>query len=521
MSPTNCIDLSALPDDSTTQTDVCIIGAGAAGLYLSTELSRNNIKSVVIEAGPPSASSASEIGFDPIFGDETYPGATVGRFFGLGGSTSRWGGALVPHTIYDLRDGLPHEQTWKTIVALVARHSSSVLNRFGYQGDPDFAGYAVAELPMTSGALAQVGVDVQSNLMMPFRRKNLLSLLQEANLAAAPRVYFNAVAKDWQFQQLGGSEHRITQVVAVSRNGKRIAIIARRFVIAAGAIESARILLEVNQLAGGRLCRPAAVPGCFLADHLSLPIADVVPEDTARACQLFAPRFQQAWLRNFRFLTKPKNAIAPRAFAHFIFEQDSKAFLVAKEILNAIQEQRNPLLSMKDVIQAVGGLSLLAYNRFFLSQLYVPQGTSIRMQLDIEQDPIEKNRVSLSCDLDEYGRRRAKVDWSVSDLDCFAMEEAAAHFLSRWPSGEAGLPRLKPRTVSSDIAKPYDAYHPVGTCRMGDGDNAVVDLKLKVTGAKNLWILSTAVLPSAGTANPTFTLLCLAQGLVEELVAAT
>jgi choline dehydrogenase-like flavoprotein len=45
----------------------------------------------------------------------------------------------------------------------------------------------------------------------------------------------------------------------------------------------------------------------------------------------------------------------------------------------------------------------------------------------------------------------------------------------------------------------------------------VVDFDLKVHGVDNLWVLSTGVLPSAGTANPTFSMLCLGNRLAEQL----
>jgi choline dehydrogenase-like flavoprotein len=79
------------------------------------------------------------------------------------------------------------------------------------------------------------------------------------------------------------------------------------------------------------------------------------------------------------------------------------------------------------------------------------------------------------------------------------------------------LPELRPTALAGEAAKPYDAYHPVGTCRMGDDAQAVVDLDLRVKGTANLSVLSTAILPSAGTANPTFTLLCFAEALADQL----
>jgi choline dehydrogenase-like flavoprotein len=111
----------------------------------------------------------------------------------------------------------------------------------------------------------------------------------------------------------------------------------------------------------------------------------------------------------------------------------------------------------------------------------------------------------------------ASIHWRVSDQDLASITTLAHNFFSHWPGERTDLPVLHARVIGNDGSKPYDAYHPVATCRMGEDAEAVVDHALKVWGVENLWVVSTGVLPSAGTANPTFTMLCLAQGLVDHL----
>ena len=65
--------------------------------------------------------------------------------------------------------------------------------------------------------------------------------------------------------------------------------------------------------------------------------------------------------------------------------------------------------------------------------------------------------------------------------------------------------------------KPHDAYHPAGTCRMGEDQESVVSPNLSVHGTSNVSLLSTAVFPTAGSANPTFGMLCFAERLAESL----
>jgi len=76
---------------------------------------------------------------------------------------------------------------------------------------------------------------------------------------------------------------------------------------------------------------------------------------------------------------------------------------------------------------------------------------------------------------------------------------------------------LHPRQGDPRGQKPYDAYHPVGVCRMGTAVEDVVDPELRVHGISNLAVLSTAVFPTAGTANPTFSMLCLGEALADRL----
>ena len=512
------------PAPSLVEADVCIIGAGAAGIYLATQLVQRGLTVVLIEAGPKTGVDAAAVGFDAIFGRDPYPGATAGRFFGLGGSTTRWGGALVPHSEADRRELDPFAAAWSHILGVVRAEAPTVVRHLGYPGGADFDAFAEGNLVQTARALADSGLQVQSGLYLPFRRKNLVSLLKQVkDQSAGLRVFFNAVAKEWDIQPGSRGVARISWLKVVARNGHSLQVRAGRFVLCAGAIESARILLEMQAAYSQPVLRPGALPGCYLGDHLSLPIAQVEADSRDQTARLFAPRFSRGWMRSFRFLETGAPPAPPRAFAHFIFENRSRGFELAKTLLGALQQRRLPTVGAGDLVGGVADLSRLAYARLVESRLFIPPGTEAHLQLDMEQLPVRENRVSLSDRQDAYGRRVARVDWAISERDIAALAASAQRLLALWPGAKAGLPALTPRAiVRSDgraIEKPYDAYHPVGTCRMGDDEESVVDTNLKVWGLDNLWLASTGVLPSAGTANPTFTMLCLTEGLAASLQA--
>lgn len=502
--------------------DVCVIGAGAVGIYLAVQLASRGLHVILIEAGGATGSDATQMGFDAQFADAPYPGAINGRAFGLGGSTSRWGGLLVPHTQHDLREPCGADfDPWSHIVRTVLEKADQVLKVLGYPEHGDFFEFAQVHLGGAYGVLGASGLDAAAGLILPFRSKNLTFLLKrKASNGLRPRIFTNAVAKSWVIEQGAGSAAQLRQLTAVAQNGNKLRVSANRFVVAAGTIESARILLELDSCASCPVVRSSAAVGCYLADHLSVTIADVADSSLKDAAKVFAPRFTSGWMRSFRFMESSAPANAPRAFAHFIFDNDNPGFVLARHVLTAMQARRWPTISFAEAISGINGLFALVRARYVHSVLHISPGVKTYLQLDVEQTPARYNRIFLGAARDRYGRQQPVIQWRIDDSDLDILHTTADRIIRKWPGGRGGLPELVRRNARCDSTKPHDAYHPVGVCRMGSDPEAVVDRNLKVWGAANLWVASTAVLPSAGTANPTFTMLCLAEALTEHLSAS-
>src|ERR1700730_16176170 len=100
--------------------DVCVVGAGAAGLYIASRLARQGVAVTVVEAGGSTCGSGQSAGIESIFSGSYYRGAVEGRAFGWGGSTSRWGGLLIPHSELDVRhDAGQQSAVWTHVVEVV------------------------------------------------------------------------------------------------------------------------------------------------------------------------------------------------------------------------------------------------------------------------------------------------------------------------------------------------------------------------------------------------------------------
>jgi choline dehydrogenase-like flavoprotein len=511
------VDLRQLDSLSSEATaDVCIVGAGAAGLVLAVALARAGVRVAILEAGQQTCVDGSALGIEAVNPDG-YGAATKGRVFGLGGTTAVWGGHLVPHGPVDVDAGETPDagiDFWQHLLQVIDRQAARVLELLGLP-------WAVGEfgqgnfLPSGIGETARrCGIGIVVGVWLPFRRRNFSWVLRKVGGHAPLDVYLSAPVVDWDVLPASGGRAHIRCVTA-RKHHRTLRVNAKWFVVAAGAIESTRILLALSQRYGSGLIDQRRAVGRYLSDHISCAVADVEPGSRAACARIFGPRFRAGTMYTFRFVDLRRTSGLPRGFAHFTFEHNNAAFEIAKLFLLSLQRRAVPRVSFGQLASGAWGLGRLGYERFFRSRLYVAEGTPVHLQLDLEQVPRFSNRIELTDRTDATGLPVPVIRWSLHEEDYRAVRHAARAFLERWPT-EIGV-SLVLRDLDGNGVKPHDVYHPVGTCRMGTDVEAVVDPSLRVHDTENLFVLSTAVFPSAGSANPTFSLLCFALDLAERL----
>ena len=98
---------------------------------------------------------------------------------------------------------------------------------------------------------------------------------------------------------------------------------------------------------------------------------------------------------------------------------------------------------------------------------------------------------------------QADVDALVAGVELgldLASQPAFRDLIKRWVAPTRRLSRDEKVAFVRRACSSY--FHPVGTCAMGSGREAVVDAELRVRGALGLRIADASVMPTIPSANP-------------------
>jgi hypothetical protein len=217
----------------------------------------------------------------------------------------------------------------------------------------------------------------------------------------------------------------------------------------------------------------------------------------------------------------------PSAFGHFTFvTHGDTGFDVVRSWLRRNQGKSEELvLPYRRIGRVVSDLCSLAYWRWFYRQLWISRQAELLLQVDIEQTPNWASRIFLDEKKDAMGRKALVIDWRIREDDVQVVRKVTELIGDAWRSSRfqsvAELTLAPPQNLES-VETLYDVYHPTGTIRMGSSPrDSVVDKDLRLWSAENVHVLSTAVFPVAGSANPTFAELALAARLADRLIMTT
>lgn len=505
--------------------DVCIVGAGPAGITLALELAGRGRSVCLLESGGLGHERSSQALLDGEVAGAGYPKLIETRSAMLGGATGVWAGWCRPLDAIDFepRDwiagsGWPFAR--EELLQFVPRaHELCGLGAPDY----DVAGWEArshcSRLPFVD---AEFEPAVFHTRVFRFGTEHRSALERSAGI----RVLLHATALGLE---RGEGGDRIARVRAGTLSGQRFDVVGREVVLAAGGIENARILLLSAESPGRAIGNERGLVGRHFMEHGFINAGAFVPRDPTLPLDFHFPFAAhpgsavravlalRAAVQRERRLLNGAIFFHPAYEAHAVF--DSPEVQAMLEIGNALRGRAVPGgigRRAATALRAPGKL-LTAIARK-LTAHGGPQPVW-RTRAIFECSPHPENRVTLARDRDAFGRPLARLEWRAADADIESCRRM--HVLFDASLRRAGLGRFEPRFPDDAAAwRPgvECGKHHMGTTRMHpDPRHGVVNADARVHGFRNLHVAGSSVFATGGYANPTLTLVALAVRLARRL----
>jgi choline dehydrogenase-like flavoprotein len=511
--------------------DFCVIGAGVAGLIAASRLARDKRRRVIVlESGlrqfDPSLDDLNEIEH-PAY---RYHGALTSRSRGLGGTSLLWAGKLLPLTAHDTlcRPYLGLER-WPFDVSELDRYRQEIEALMQVDGEP-YEG-DITEILDPGGLLPRENADFclrwpkrptnrNHNLAYVFRRE----IESRENL----EIWLGATVSQFNFQT--GST-KLESITAINHARRSLRVSAGKYLIAAGTLESTRLLLLADRQSNHSITADCDALGRYFNDHLGLTVASLRPRRGTLANQMLSDRFTLNSLRHLHFELRPEaqkeNKVASAYFDIAAELSDSSALTQARMLLRNLKSGRlsASVRNLSGCFLDLPSLFWTAQWQGFRKQKYWPPNADLSLKIWVEQLPKWNNRLSLSNHEDSLHLPRLKLDWEKTDEEETLFRVMIEKIREYWRGSLAGACALEwkpevldPRCRLVDLST--DLAHPAGSTRMGTNPlTSVVDPYLRVHRIANLSVASASVFPSSGSANPTFTIMHLAMRAADALAS--
>jgi nucleoside-diphosphate-sugar epimerase/choline dehydrogenase-like flavoprotein len=518
------IDLETATHIRPRRADVCIVGAGAAGIVLAVELAKKGSHVLLLESGGLRDEPGTQDLYRGDLAGLTHTGMREGRHRIYGGSTTRWGGQILELFEDDFaRRPWVKGSGWPI--------SQQDLHPF-YARAIELEGLRQAT-PMDDAVWREVGLETPE--LGPDLKPFFSRWCREANFS---RLHAHALNSEPNLQVwmhanaaellLGEDGKTIRGLRCGTLYGREAVFTADRYVLCQGGIETARFLLQPH---GGQSAPWARHPllGRHFQDHLDVYCADVTASDPKRFHDYFdhvcrrgfryEPRFRLSQLEQEKAGTLNVGGMVffddpPGAARHHVW-QTMKLLIKGRARQVSKPEMATLLRNLPTLLRQM-------YRYQVQGRSYNPASlVKFRLRAFCEQEPWGESRITLSDEKDALGQYRAKLDWRISEREIATIRRFVEVVRDSFASRR--LAQVLPdhdlmHDPAAFVGRIKDSYHHMGGVRMAESpDEGVVDLDQRVHGTTNLFVCSSAVFPTCGFSNPTHTLLALSVRLADHL----
>lgn len=530
---------------------VIVVGSGPVGLALATDLARRKISVTVLESGEngvnPTIQALSDARLaEPVRHDEM--GVAVSRR--LGGTSNLWGARCLPFDPIDFRERDFVDARWPFGYDAIAPYWPRAL-----------AATAAGDAVFETSPLLKPGTDTAFSVDC---------LERWANVQAAQNVHADAIKGDPAIEvrtmatvtglnvDSGGRLESVT--VAHSLTGETVDVPAETVVIAAGGLETTRLLLATQRQRSGLFGGPDGPLGRYYMGHVIGEIADIIFSSSAtgrafdfqidahgsyvrrRIVPSEATQMEQQLLNCALWpvvapVADPSHRSAVLSMVYLALAFGPVGRLLVAEAIRRRHIPDRPGQWFKHIRNVILGAPTAAVfaAQFFHRRYFRPerlpgffvQNSANRYGLfyHAEQAPHPDSRARLSEQTDRLGLPSLQIDLKFTEQDIDSVVRTH-DLLEAWlqKTGMGTLDYRMPRGErhASVLQQAAHGTHQCGLARMASSrSEGVVDADLRCFDVPNLYLATTAVLPTSGQANPTLTTVALALRLADHIAEGT
>lgn len=520
------VDARKIEHETTIDCDLCIVGAGAAGITIANEFEKTSSKICLMESGG--------FHFDAKI-QSLYDGENIGlHYFPLsacrlryfGGATNHWGGWCSPLDPIDFtkRDyvdesGWPIsfidlEEYYKRAQDIISDPPYKLENPEYWTNEdhkllpfsPDFQTKIFEKKPLNFGTKYKKSI-VDSNNVHLFIHANLVDI--DANEEKSE-------VKKFGFKSLTDNSFYVK---------------SKYYIIACGGLENPRILL-LNSRDGKAIGNRYDLVGKYYMEHPHAPVGSLTvtsdfPMKLYSWSDVNGKKVAGEIITSDDF--QLKNRLLNTSFRlQFPLDQQLGDNIMRKPIwsLTDLVNRKSLTLDeqvkkdLQSIIKDFDSL-ILEVNDKFLNKPSVSLADNYMLYSRTEQAPDANSKVILSNKLDKLGQNEIDLNWTLTKQDKIDTRKSFLSLAAEIGRMKLGRVKVFDWLMADDTSWPPELRggpHHMGTTRMSDdARKGVVDKNCKVHGVSNLYIGGSSVFPTSGAANPTFTIVAMSVRLADYL----
>lgn len=494
-------DILDLNEHTKLQGQIVVVGSGIAGAELATHLMRHGKEVILLESGrkqfDPSIQALNDVTFlgkrhrdlnpEASYQDYLPPGQRgVSRVRQFGGTSNVWTGKwkYFQPSDFEGRSWIANS-SWPIRFADMLPYYHAVSNDYGF-GDLE-AEAMRSEIVAFRSKLAAVGLKLGNSYWEKTPTRTAVRFGEEMRQSQNLKVVLGATVTELK---LDSSCQRVTGVVCRSLEGRELIVEGGTVILAIGAFETARILLNSDRQLPAGIGNGADLVGRFYTDHLKHYTGTLKPGSLVQefACEM-------------QYGPKPRFCVSfalddATQKAHELLEHSLYLQPIYERLMGRVWRTLKGDRPYRD-----GNGSIASYRVKFIA----------------EQFPHEDSCITLGQERDALGMRKLEVNWCFTDHDRRSLPKTLELLTQRVE--KVGLGTIDFGETPPSVETMTDAAHQMGTTRMASQpQEGVVDTNCRVFGTENLYVVGSSVFPVGPTYSPTYTILALARRLGEHLL---